>query len=302
MKPKLFLFSFALFTAIFAYQHAQALPDQVQIVPNSSDQVVIADQKIEVSSSSYFQITSSGPININAPAGFTREPLFSISTGTTKLFEVTGSSVILNDISSVVVTNAGFVGIGTSNPTTKLVISGGNLQFLGTADQLRFSNGQTIADNGTSGLAINMVNNGYITHTSNVGIGTNSPGRSSWYFFRAAGTNGPLLHVATGAADMSLFEVNGSSIVARLSIYEIASQYNNPDYVFSSQYPLMGLSDLKQFVNEKKHLPGVHGSAYIEKHGINLGERAQQLLEKLEESYLYIFNLEERIKKLEESK
>lgn len=73
-----------------------------------------------------------------------------------------------------------------------------------------------------------------------------------------------------------------------------------PDYVFSSDYLLMPLSDLKAFVTEKHHLPDVPSENDIMAEGIEIGDMQSILLKKIEEMTLYILQQQEQIDKLEQ--
>lgn len=75
--------------------------------------------------------------------------------------------------------------------------------------------------------------------------------------------------------------------------------YDFPDYVFSPSYNLMPFSELRKFLSEKKHLPGMPSAEAIRQEGIKLFEQNRRLLEKIEEAHLYILQLEERLAKLE---
>jgi hypothetical protein len=77
---------------------------------------------------------------------------------------------------------------------------------------------------------------------------------------------------------------------------------NIPDYVFDPSYQLMPLSDLRSYLNTQRHLPNIPSAAEMESTEVDLGELTRLLLEKIEESTLYILQLEERIKLLEEKK
>jgi hypothetical protein len=73
-----------------------------------------------------------------------------------------------------------------------------------------------------------------------------------------------------------------------------------PDYVFKEGYELMGLNDLKQYINDNGHLPKVPSAEEFGERGeMNLGEMDNLLLEKVEELTLYILQLQERIAELE---
>jgi len=77
------------------------------------------------------------------------------------------------------------------------------------------------------------------------------------------------------------------------------SAYINPDYVFEPGYELLPLPELKKFIADNRHLPDMPSTKQIKKEGVKIFEQNQLLLEKLEESYLYIIQLEGRIAKLE---
>lgn len=71
-----------------------------------------------------------------------------------------------------------------------------------------------------------------------------------------------------------------------------------PDYVFSGDYKLMKLADLKKYITEKKHLPNIPAATEIEKNGVQLGDMSKRLMEKVEELTLYIFQLQDQIDEL----
>lgn len=73
-----------------------------------------------------------------------------------------------------------------------------------------------------------------------------------------------------------------------------------PDYVFASDYSLPKLKEVKAFVNENGHLPGLPNASQVSEEGLGLGDINAKLLEKIEELTLYIIEQEERIQKLEE--
>lgn len=91
----------------------------------------------------------------------------------------------------------------------------------------------------------------------------------------------------------------------------IASGTITPDYVFENyfegksernpEYEFTPIQKAEHFVKKNKHSPGVPSAADIEKQGGIIINRATEInLEKIEEVYLYIFELNDRIDKLEE--
>lgn len=76
---------------------------------------------------------------------------------------------------------------------------------------------------------------------------------------------------------------------------------NWPDYVFAEDYELLSLKETATFIEENKHLPGVP-SAYevANENGIMVGEMNRVLLEKIEELYLHVIDLERDNAKLKD--
>lgn len=196
------------------------------------------------------------------------------------------SSLYLNN-------SSGNVGIGISNPTeqlhveknadTKILVKSSYTDNAWNAAGLRLENPyrkyivQITCHNDGDRFRIydeNVQEGERITLLSNgkVGIGNNNPA----YLLDVGG------------------DINTSGDVRKSG-----TAYNNPDYVFETDYNLMDFTQLKQFVMLNKHLPNMPSTEEIKKDGIKIFEQNRVLLEKLEEAYLYIFRLEERINKIE---
>lgn len=91
--------------------------------------------------------------------------------------------------------------------------------------------------------------------------------------------------------------VEGKIICEEVRV-QLASAW--PDYVFDPEYPLLPVSQLEQKVKMQKHLPGVPSAAEIEAlKGFDMGETQRILLEKIEELYLYMFQMNNRMETLE---
>lgn len=72
------------------------------------------------------------------------------------------------------------------------------------------------------------------------------------------------------------------------------------DYVFEPDYPLPSLSEVESYIEEHKHLPGIQSQAAYDEIGtVDMGELQIDMLEKVEELFLYTLQLEKRIKELE---
>ncbi|MBK8416630.1 MAG: hypothetical protein IPL22_20240 [Bacteroidetes bacterium] len=73
-----------------------------------------------------------------------------------------------------------------------------------------------------------------------------------------------------------------------------------PDYVFDGNYKLQPLHELQKYISLNQHLPGIPTAAEIDAEGQNLGEIQRLQQEKIEEVFLHIIKLNERIEYLEE--
>ena len=68
-----------------------------------------------------------------------------------------------------------------------------------------------------------------------------------------------------------------------------------PDYVFNSDYPLMSMTELAEFIKKENHLPNIPAAEEMKKKGVNMTRFQMKLLEKVEELTLYTLSQEETI-------
>lgn len=74
-----------------------------------------------------------------------------------------------------------------------------------------------------------------------------------------------------------------------------------PDFVFTPEYALLPLDELRKHLLTEQHLPGIPSAAQVrEDMGVEVGDLQVRMLKVMEEQALYILQLEERIKVLEE--
>lgn len=70
---------------------------------------------------------------------------------------------------------------------------------------------------------------------------------------------------------------------------------NWADYVFDSNYELMDLKSIEQYIAENKHLPGMPSANQIEKEGADLGEIVKMQQVKIEELTLLMIQMQKQI-------
>ncbi|MEX1190874.1 MAG: hypothetical protein WEA99_02790 [Brumimicrobium sp.] len=93
------------------------------------------------------------------------------------------------------------------------------------------------------------------------------------------------------------FRVTGRGYVYARKIITTLNPF--PDYVFSSDYNLLSLPELRKYIANNNHLPNMPSADEIKEKGADLGEINRLLVEKVEELTLYTLELEERLAELE---
>jgi hypothetical protein len=102
-----------------------------------------------------------------------------------------------------------------------------------------------------------------------------------------AGIGLPVNQDPTNALD-----VNGT-----IRAKEVKVETGWADFVFKEGYRLPSLGEVKQHIEENKHLPGIPSEAEVQENGVNLGEMQAKLLQKIEELTLYVIQQQETIEK-----
>lgn len=155
-------------------------------------------------------------------------------------------------------------GIGIANPTAQLDVNAGT---------------------NNTGLIVST------NHDNNFGYGIHS---------KVAKNKTKAFAVYNAENNEESFIVYGDGLLYATKI--IVHETPFPDYVFNSNYKLMPLRELENFIEKNKHLPNMPTAKEVEKNGADIGEINRLLVEKIEELTLYIIEQEKRIKKLEELK
>lgn len=119
-----------------------------------------------------------------------------------------------------------------------------------------------------------------ISKNGNVGIGTEVP-----YYAYKLDVNGDI-------------RAKKIYVTNTLQANEIIVKTTGADFVFSDDYQLRPLSEVKAFIEENKHLPEIKSAREMQENGVSVNELQTQLLQKIEELTLYLIQQEQTIQEL----
>jgi hypothetical protein len=172
---------------------------------------------------------------------------------------------------------------------------------------------------------VGNANSGNLTANKNLyvngklGVGTNNPGCSvdiqssvndnglcvetnhsvDYGYVIYAKANRPLTKVfGANLNNTENFVVYADGTVFGREVNVQVGPFNHPDYVFEPNYKnkMLPIKELEKYLIKEKHLPGMPSAKELKEKGYySLGELFQKHLEKTEELYLYIIELQKQI-------
>jgi hypothetical protein len=198
----------------------------------------------------------------------------------------------------------GYVGIGTTSPSTDLAIVSAASEYGVNTDQLSIKGGH---GGGTAYAGVRFAMNETTT-----GWGSDIEGfdDTDYYggamIFRTGGgsptaTPTERLRIASSGNvgigttnPTNLLSVNGT-----VQAKEVLVNTGWSDYVFAKGYHLSPLSEVERAITSLGHLPGVPSAVDVQEKGVKLGQMESVLLAKIEELTLHQIEQEKRISALE---
>lgn len=165
---------------------------------------------------------------------------------------------------------------------------GGFFQFTPTTGQLNYWY------SGSPGAADGTVSSNFaltIDSSGRLGVGTSTP-KAPLH------VTGNIVFGSSSIVPAVGYKV---SVDGKIICEELKVQTNSawPDYVFEKNYNLPSLEVLEASVLRNKHLPGIPSALQVKNdNGIEVGDMQKKLLEKIEELYLYVFEINKENKAL----
>lgn len=164
--------------------------------------------------------------------------------------------------------------------------------------QVTFSDGFSRAYTGVYATAKYCFRNGLSafdsSYASKAGVNMYAP---KGYNFGVYGNSYFQNKVVIGTASTTLptsaykLYVGGTAICEELIVKVQASW---PDFVFAPNYKLMSLNQVKNYIAENNHLPGVPAACEVEENGVAAGEMLTIQMQKIEELTLYMIQMQEQ--------
>jgi hypothetical protein len=183
-------------------------------------------------------------------------------------------------------TNSSNVGIGTSGNSyinSKLTVRG-NVEIQNSS--------------GTKLIYFPASGNSYFNNGGNVGIGTTNPDAR----FVVRGGESQFAYYSYFASNVGIGTTNPSSALCVNGTIRarevVVTTQGWPDHVLKPDYNLKPLHEVEKYIKKNSHLEGIPSEKEIKVKGIPMGEMQAKLLQKLEETTLYLIEMKKENEQL----
>lgn len=213
--------------------------------------------------------------------------------------------------------NNGYVGVGITNPTSKLDVSGAIKSYnvaLGQYDIATSSKNYVNFSSNNHGTVL-VSSNLYMSENDDLKIAKSHPsmaGASILIPGNSRENQGGIIFYTNSPAPVSenqaftgraamLIKSDGNvgigttspkeklSVNGKIRAHEVKVETANwPDYVFNQDYKMLGLQELDAYIRVHKHLPEMPSAKEVEANGMALGELVKLQQKKIEELTLHL--------------
>jgi hypothetical protein len=208
-----------------------------------------------------------------------------------------GLALYANEQERLRIRSNGNVGIGTDVPTHTLDVRGTGVFKDGNIIDIAISNPK-----GKNGIAFSP--NTYNNYSRFDLINYDHSNVSNRYFQLSFNDDASGLIVKKGGSIGIGTIATGNhklAVEGTIGAREVKVETTTwPDYVFSDDYELRSLEEVRQHIDQNGHLPEIPTEADVVANGILLGEMNAKLLQKIEELTLYVIDINEQVQKLKE--
>jgi hypothetical protein len=208
-----------------------------------------------------------------------------------RLYAGSSSNLAPKDVMTLV--GNGNVGVGTTNPLSKLEVNSGNILVRNYAN----------IDNESAIMIAHSINaTNYDTYGTSIRTITQSAGNNTYglQFFTQESYLKPqtekLRILGNGNVGIGIANPNNKlDVNGVIHSQEVKVDMTGwSDFVFKKDYNLPTLEEVEKHIAEKGHLENIPSEEEVLKNGINLGEMNSKLLQKIEELTLYLIDLEKK--------
>ena len=252
------------------------------------------------------------PANVPPLPGVSWTALFARQGNASKAGTFVGDVTIMGDpnVGGANGASIGTLGVGTITPTEKLHVHNGSIFITGAARQggpmILFGDDGIIKTGhpdgnwgieyeptygglnfwkpfgSAGGFANNLL---FLKDNGNVGIGTPKPTEKLFVCGNITATGNI---TAGGLMTATVLKISNTPIDCPTF----------PDYVFNKNYKLMTLKEVEEYIVSNHHLPNVPSASDIKTNGIDVAKMSFNQLEKVEELYLHVIELNKSIEQL----